>query len=231
MTQAIANLTVVPFVVATKHEKSESSVPFGHRLVTVSWKETEKKKEAGIKNRAACCVAIPTVTVEVLPECLAAALNEAVAEMQDKIVAEAVNKALSEKNDILWADIQITEDMVNAQGIADWTIAQAEKGRLSKESIGNWFDTMLRKPLEIALADIPGINDDILTQSLEDHKKNLLTLASPRANMPEKLVKQLQRAIKLVGSDDKVKSGLNARLQSFIKPPAAEMSFALPDVD
>lgn len=225
--------TLVPFKLQTKTETSEKNTPAGHRLVTVSWKETKQVKEKGDKVRAACCVAIPTVTVQVVPDLLASALNECVAGFQDSIVAEIVNNALKLDSSVQWNAIPITADMVSLQGIADWTAAQAEKGRLSKDSIGNWFDTMLAKPLESAIAQVipdgTENSDDILIAAIKAHRDNLQSLASPRANMPEKLVKQLQKALKLVESDDKVKAGLSARLASFIRPPVEAMEFGLSD--
>jgi hypothetical protein len=230
MTQLVADITLRPFVVKAKVESDEKNVPAGYRLVTVSWKQTDAMTKAGKTARSACSTIVPIVTVSVTPDILAVALNACIAEIQDKMVAETVNAAIKEDSSIQWSAINLDPTNYTMQGIADWYAAQAEKGKLSKEAIGNWFDTMLRKPLESAFAQ--QVSDDaILAAILKSHRDNLLSLASPQVKMPEKLVKQLQRALKLVETEDKIKLGMNARLTAFIKPPVEAMEYALPDTD
>lgn len=230
MTQDV-NPTLRPFVVSVKLDSSERNCPAGHRLAKVGWRETDAMKKRGEKPRSAMVCPVPVLTVQVVPDLLATAVNEHICDLQDAIFSEIVNAAIKDDTSILAEAIKIDPATFTMQGIANWCAIQSEKSKLSKDAIGNWFDTMLRSALEQRLSAIPGITDEMLLASLTEHKNNLTGLASTTAGkMPEKLVKQLLKAVGLVQSEDRIKSALTAKLQGYIKPIATEMAVAL-DID
>lgn len=214
-----------PFMVTVLTENSEAMLPENHRLSVTRWRLTEKQKEAAKKagktliERSPVCVAIPVIPVDIKPEILASALVDCLSELQDLIVSETINKAIADDTAINLQTIDIDPDSVTDVGVASWQANRAISGRLSKDTIGNWYDMVLSDHLQAAIiTKHDGLNDKTLAAINADYRKKLCDLASPRAAMPEKLVKQLQAALNLVESNDKVKAVLNSKLAGFLKP-------------
>lgn len=228
MSQNVSN-KLVPFVVAPLLDNSENMLPDGHRLSVVRWKTPKDQKEnASFKARPAICVAVPTVTVTCEPVTLQDAMQIAIAELQDNVVRSVINDAIDANTAVNLVGIVLDANKLTATGIADWSREQSISGRLSKETIGGWFDSKLETELGIKLAEVNvNLTSDQLEKAIAQHKKLIMDLASPKANMPEQLAKQLQKAINLVSGDDKVKSVLNTKLDGFIKPKEVMLEIGL----
>ena len=222
MVQTVVN-KLVPFHVAMLLTDSEKRLPDGFRLSVVRWKTpSEKKNDPSYKVRPAVCVAIPALKIEVKPESVATAMQEAFEELQDNVIAATINARIAADTGINLATIEIESNSVTYDGIAAWAAQKAISGRLSKDAIGTWFDMVLKSELELKLAEIPEITEERLNKAVLQHRKMLQDLASPKASMPVKLAEQLQRALNLVSGTDKVKETLNNKLETFLKPTEYE---------
>jgi len=234
MTVIVSPAPYKPFLVNVLTENSESLLPPDHRLSITRWRLTDAAKTKAAKEgkklleRSPVCVAIPVINVTVQPEILASALSQCLAELQDLIVSEAINKAIADDTAVVLTTIEIDPDSVTDVGIAAWQANKAMSGRLSSDTIGNWFDTALAEHLQIAIVSkYPDLDEKKLTAITADYRSKFTKLASPKASMPEGLVKQLQAALGLAESNDKVKAVLSSKLAGFLKPAEEVLDYAL----
>jgi hypothetical protein len=202
----------------------------GERLVILRWKEMKKDGKTVPKLSPDRCVSLPIITLAVTPEVLKLAAEEAIRDMQDAMVREMVEKQLSEKKEAI--SINLTD--LTAEKIASWFADKAERDVLSTKRVTEWFDNTLAHNLGTALAKAMGLPDEPAAPelakwqaALEQHKKLIVGLASPRATMQPHIATSLKKAVALAPEGDSTAAKLTKRLDAFLEPKELTLSINL----
>ena len=208
-------------------DKSEGMVLSTDRLVVVRWKQTDEMTKQGKKAPSTVCVPVPLLALSIEPECLLAAMNDALCDIQDKAVRKYIESVILNDTSVALASIVVPSDLLTAQGLAMFASEEATSKRLSKDGIASWFDAKMKEPLEMAFASRSGVDDATLEKAIKQHREILCKLASPKDRLPEGIAKQMQKALGVVEDNDSVKLALNARLEAFIKPVDYELALGM----
>lgn len=218
---------LVPFTPVYYVEGMEKRVMEGYRLSLIRWKTPSKEvKNAAYKKLASVCVPVPSISLTVVPDCLANAMSEAISELQDKAIRSIVAGKLEEDGSYPLTSIVIPEALGTPAGLAAWQAVEAASGRLSKDSLSSWFDAVLADALVDAVSSRLDANDptspEKAVKQVEAAKIAIVALASPRAAMSVAVAMQLKKAIAFAPSGDKTRQQLDAKLEIFINPPSTE---------
>lgn len=221
---AVSSPKLVPFTISVLTDNSLLLLPSQGmwRLSVVSWKTPQSEvKNPDFKRRSSICVAVPIV-VSSFPHSsiLSTALVQAVNDMQDAVVRDYVNALIEADTSVNLIGQSVPRELLTDEGIAAWFANKSVNGRLSKDAVFNWFDTVLAGTLTDKLSALPGIDEEKLLKAVQQHRKLLADLASPRAQMPEVLAGQLRKALLLVPGD-KVRESLLTRIDGFLKPKSS----------
>lgn len=213
------------FLPIVLHTDSAKAATAADRLVVIRFKE---KKGSTTPKSPSYCVSIPVLEVTTNDELLNKAATAAIQELQDSIIRERVEAFLEDTS----IRKEINELEINAIAISTFYDRVATSGRLSKELLSSWFDETLAEELALALlVAVPSLQSDEaqLSAVLKSHKDHICNLASPRANMPQKLATQLRKAVLLAKEEEgKIKPTLLSKLDAFINPPkVTELDFGL----
>lgn len=197
----------------------KASKPFaGQRLSKVTYKTITDKDNplCGIK-RESKCVSIPLVAVsDVITNvtALAPAIAEYLQTVQDKIVREKIDAGSA---NIAMADISIA-------GCIEWLESNNESGRLTKESVGQWFDAEISDSLAIVLAEklgvtgVPTDNESAqVMKVLSTFKDKISGLAGGKTSYEIKLCESLKKVLALAPAGDILATRFDARLDKMIK--------------
>jgi hypothetical protein len=213
-------MTVYAVMLHTDSSKPETT---DQRLSVIRWKTPSKEKNnPSYKKPASRCVSIPKTTISAIPEILSASLQLAFEDMQDEVIRDHVEKEVSAGHE----NITITDDMFSPDAVAAYQTAKAVSGRLSGDSLTAWFDEYLDEPLSLALANVMSIPSEnptaeqlsSLTKAVEQHKTIIVSLASPRAALNEKIATQLKKAVTIANDDGRIKQQLLTKLDTFLQP-------------
>jgi hypothetical protein len=185
------------------------------RLSKVTWKTD---KETGVK-KDSVCVSLPVITAQMVVDNIAA-LAPAVAEylmtVQDKIVRERVEAGAA----------QITDAEISTAAICEYLVESDSNtgGRLTKESVGVWFDSALADSLAMALMEKMGVSeipsDAESAQILKvvgTFKEKITALAGGKTSYPVSLAASLKKAIELAPADDALAAKFAARLDKMMQ--------------
>ena len=214
--------------------KIDSSAPANatHRLCVLDFKTpSDKKDDREYKKPASRCVSVPIISLEVVPEILKDALQDAFADMQDALIRTKFMAALESSKDGN-PSVTILDSDISPAAVASYAAEKAISGKLSGEKIGAWFDAALADPLMLALANAMQYSDEVtpeqqakLDAAIKQHRTYLAKLAGP-AQLPPTLTKQLLQAVKLA-DDDKIKRQLQSKLETFLAPKEESIMLAL----
>lgn len=212
-----------PLTVSLLTDNSQSYTPVGYRLAVVSWKTP--KAEMGnteYKRRSSVCAAVPVIEVAFDAGVLKAALQGSINDMQDMVLRDYVNQMIELDTSVNLIGMIVPSELFTQDGLAHWYSSQSVSGKLSKEMVASWFTSQLEGPLTTALSAIPGISEEKLKAAVKQHKELLVKLSSPQASLPVHVATQLQKALLLSTSQDKVRTGLERKLEGFMKPKTAD---------
>lgn len=214
-----------PFQPVMYVDGMENRVMEGYRLSVITWKHTEKQAATpGYQRKPTVCVAMPRIALVVEPECLQAAMLEALEKLQDQAVRDCIAGAIEVESGINIQSITIPQELGTAAGLAASASAKAATGRLSKDSLNSWFDARIAGPLvDAVVANLPADSGaaELAVKQVEKAKLAIASLASPRVTMPRRVAEQLQKAINMAPEGDKVREQLTKKLDFFINPPSA----------
>jgi len=180
----------------------------GQRLAKVTYKTD---KETGIKPESKC-VSIPVLGWSEVEPHLSALKGEFLAvvhKAQDAIIRNAVESGKSE----------IVQEDISIQAVIAHLLT--ESGRLSGDTIREWFKDSLRDPLLVAFASKLGIPDDAaptaaqeekLSKILRGYEDSFAKLASPNAAFNQLQRDNMLKALEFVDSDDALASRFVERL-------------------
>jgi hypothetical protein len=205
----------------------ENKVMEGYRLSVIRWKTpTAELKNPAYKKTPTLCVPLPALPVSVMPVALQVAMQEAVDDIQDAAVRSFISQEIENKPGINLVSIMVPEKLGTHEGIAEFAAAKAASGRLSKESLGAWFDAILADSLvDAIIARLPPDTEDaasVAVAQIAGARTAVVGLASPRANIPQRVAVQLLKAVCMAPKGDKTRAALEVKLGLFANPPSAE---------
>ncbi len=192
----------------------------GQRLASFNWKIGTNKDSLwfGIK-RESKAVSIPQIAATEIAQNLSLLTPHIIgflAGVQDKIIRAAL-----EANDSL---LHVSNESIGIAAILEYLEDSDESGRLTKESVGVWFDGTIADSLSIALADKMGISenptdaqDAQIAALCAQFRTKITGLAGGKTSYPVKLAQSLQKVIALAPSEDVLGVRFNARLQKMIE--------------
>ena len=201
-----------------------------HRLSLIMYKTPkDKKNDATYVRPNNMAVSVPRIKVSVTPACLQDALQACFEDLQDSLIRKLYEDAREAGKSV----VSLSDAQIDFQACADFSAANAVNGKLSKDLLNKWFDESLAETLTVALANALKLPDEPseaeaakLEAAVLQHKKLIVELASPRANMPESVAKSLQKAVALA-EDDKVKHSLQSKLNVFLQPKEVTLNIGL----
>lgn len=216
--ELVNNTHYIPFTIYPLTDSSESRLPLNHRLAEVSWRFTEEQKNKGATKRSPVCVALPFILLEVEPICLQEVVQESIENAQDKLIASYINKMIEENTRWNMIGKLVPSELATPRGLSALLAEERSRGRLSKESIGAYFDNYLTEVLLSKLLERnTGYDDTKLAEAARRYRDAICALASPRAMLPVKTATALLKVIDL-GADGKVPRALKEKLNAFINP-------------
>ena len=196
----------------------KASKPFtGQRLSKVTFKTVTDKESAlcGIK-RESKCVSLPVIKSDDVVSnivILAPAISEYLMSVQDKIVRERVEANAA----------HITREEMSITAIVDWLESNNESGRLTKESVGQWFVDNIECELAVRLAEKLGVSDVPTEQEnkqimavVSTFKDKVSSLAGGKTSYEPKLCESLIKAISFAPAGDALAARFTARLEKMI---------------
>lgn len=212
------------------HTDSSKPATTADRLVVIRWKTpTDKIKAAAYKKPATRCVSVPRINVSAEPAILNEAVTTAFQDLQDEVIRSLVTEAIESGKDTL----TIHADSISYEGVANYAKDKAVSGRLSGDIIKSWFEGALEEPLTLAFANVLQLTDNPTPEQLaklakvvEQHKELIVSLASPRASMNEKIAAQLKKAVALA-PEERIKAQLTAKLDMFLAPKETVLDIGL----
>lgn len=183
------------------------------RRSVVRFRFTQKQKDAGEKERAPRYVDLPAMAwnLDQFSSYLEGKLNE----LQDAVVRDLVERGYST---ISYSDI-------GPDAMLAFLAAQEAGGRLSKDTIGDWFDSEVAPLALLVLVQKLGWNADTLTgnqsKKVQEVLKGLRDMVTALSGSktyyePEKAAK-LRVYIELANEDDPMRARLLARLDAMKK--------------
>ena len=197
----------------------KSSKPFsGQRLSKVQYKTvTDKSSELyGIK-RPSMCVSIPIISTEAVVTNITALAPHVIGYLhgvQDKMIKEMIENGQK----------SITNESISIAGILDWLEVNNESGRITKETVGNWFDETISENLAVVLADKMGVSEvptdaesNQIMKAVSAFKEKIASLAGGKTSYEPKVAESLKKCLALAEEGDALKDRFVARLDKMIK--------------
>jgi hypothetical protein len=216
-----ANHSVVPYI-------SGTTKPFtGQRLITITYKTVTDKNSAlfNIK-RDSKCVSVPMIAAEEITSNLQALIPHIRAMLED--TQKAIVREMIDSRNVSSVNV---DDISIASCVEYLESSDNEGGRLTKESVGVWFDSNVADMLAIAIADKLGVSNvptqqesDKVLATIAAFKGNITALAGGKTSYPAAIASKLKQAIELgAPAGDVIASKFVARLDKMIATPAVNL--------
>lgn len=221
----------------TIHTDASAALDANHRLSIIRFKTpTDKKDDKTYSRPVARCVSVPHVVLMIQPDSIKAALTACYEELQDAVIREIIVQALeagpTDSTGKLRV-ITVSDEQLSYEAVAAYSARVAVSGKLSAKVLQDWFDTDLKDNLTVALAAVLKLPDEPTSDQLAkleaavmQHRSMIASLASPKAQMPEKLTKQLNRAV-MLAEQSKIRDSITAKLAAFLQPKEVALSLGL----
>lgn len=191
----------------------------GQRLAKVTYK---KDKETGIKKESRA-VSIPAIATNDIQENLAVllpAIRSFLESQQDAIVRKLVDSGASVVQD---SDISMA-------AIASFAEEENTGARLTKESIGAWFDTGIADTLRVAFADRLGLSntptaDEMfrVETAVATYKDKFAAMAGGKTSYIPEVAEKLAKALEFAADDDEIAVKFRTRLEKMKTVAAVDM--------
>lgn len=187
----------------------------GQRLAKFSW----KTDAMGIK-RDSKCVSLPVITAEMISANLIAltpAIIGYLHSVQDKMIREQLDSAS------VTGASTITSESISIAAVCEWLDSNDDSGRLTKESVGAWFDSNVSEMLAAVLADKLGIGQtpttaesDKVIAAVTAFRGKVASLAGGKTVYEPKICRSLISALELADSGDALAGRFIGRLNKMI---------------
>lgn len=200
----------------------KSTKPFtGQRLSKVTFKTITDKESplCGIK-RESKCVSMPLVAIDDVignVAALAPVMVEYLHSVQDKITRELVEAGA----------VSVAMDAISIAACIDWLESNNESGRLTKESVGSWFDAEIAESLAMVLGEKLGVSEvptnaqsEQVLKVLGSFKDKVSALAGGKTSYEPKLCESLKKCLELAPAGDVLAQRFTKRLDKMIADSA-----------
>lgn len=204
----------------------KSSKPFsGQRLSKVTYKTVSDKESSlyGVK-RDSKCVSLPLVSsgeIEQNMIALVPHISEFLMGVQDKIVREAVDAG----------SLSISMESISVGACIEWLEGNNESGRLTKESVGIWFDSEISEMLAVVLSEKLGVGSvpsdaesAQVMKVLSTFREKVAALAGGKTSYEPKLCESLKKCLELAPAGDALAQRFTGRLDKMIASSKGEIS-------
>lgn len=211
--------------VVTYDPKTSKAFP-GQRLSKVTWKTCNDKNSAyyNIK-RESKCVSLPALVVSDVSDnlvVLAPHIIQFLSGVQDKMVREMLDAGGNV--------VSISTASVSVAAICEYLESSDESGRLTKESVGVWFDAVVADNLAVLLSEKLGVSEvptdsesNKVLAAVSAFKGKVAALAGGKTSYEPKVCKSLLNAIALAPSDDVLAARFTRRLEKMIEDASKEV--------
>lgn len=210
--------TVVPYI------SGKTKALQGQRLAVVTYKTD---KETGIKKDSKA-VSVPQISddaiIDNLPS-LVGHIRSMLAKTQDAIIRERLDSGVNVAH--------ITNEEISIAACIEYLENSNESGRLTKESVGAWFDSTIADNLTVVLADKLGVSD---TPTFEEQSKidlivagfkdRISSLAGGKTVFPVKEAESIKKALNLAPNDDALATRFVARIDKMLSTQKQVVSLA-----
>jgi hypothetical protein len=194
----------------------DSSKAFdGQRLSVMRWKKTEENPSPHV----ARCVSVPILAVAVEPSELQAAMQEQFQQLQDSLIRKLVVARLEDKTRKATDSIVITDEQISYAAVAAFAAEEAVSGRLTKESLVSFFDNEIAASLVAVLCRAMKMPETMTSEqeakvalALEQFKKLVVSLASPKASIAPNIAEQIEKAVLLASEENHLRELLLAKI-------------------
>jgi hypothetical protein len=179
--------------------------PFtGQRLSKVTWKTCNDKNSPYFNiKRESKCVSLPVLVAQNIEDnmhALAPHLISYLHGVQDKMVREMLDAG----NNV----VSISTSDISIPAILEYLESSDESGRLTKESVGAWFDSTLADQLAMLLGEKLGVSEvptdsesAKVLEAVGAFKVKIAALAGGKTSYEPKVCKSLINALGLVAGD------------------------------
>lgn len=217
-----ANHSIVTYV-------SGTTKPFtGQRLIAITYKTvTDKNSPMCNVKRESKCVSVPVITDDSITGNMIALIPHIrgmLETVQKSIVREALDT--SSNGNV----VSIANDSISIAECISYLESSDDSGRLTKESVGQWFDSNVADMLAIALADKLGVSDVPTNEQsakvldiIAAFRSNVAALAGGKTSYPAPIASKLRTALELAPNDDVIASKFIARLDKMIATPVINL--------
>lgn len=198
--------------------------PFtGQRLAKFSWKTvTDKTSSMYNIKRDSKCVSLPTLKDTDIASNLVA-LTPHIASYLHSVQDKMIREMLEASN----VSTVRSEDITVA-AICEWLDGNDESGRLTKESVANWFDASVAEMLAMTLSEKLGVSE-VPTDAesakiiavVEAFKGKIAALAGGKTSYEPRVCKSLISALELAPAGDALAARFTARLGKMIADSVA----------
>jgi hypothetical protein len=196
-----------------KYDPKTSKAFTGQRLSKVTYKTVNDKESPlyGIK-RESQCVSIPMIAANEVASNLVALtphVIEYLASVQDKIIREKIDAGSK----------HIGNEDISISAMVEWLETNNESGRLTKETVGKWFDENIGDMLAVVLAEKLGVSatptDKESAQIMAvvgTFKDKVSSLAGGKTSYEPKMCDSLIKCLELAPAGDALASRFTTRL-------------------
>lgn len=193
----------------------------GQRLSKVQYKTVTDKESplCGIK-RPSMCVSLPPVApAEVIQNISLLAPHVVVMlhGVQDKMIKEMIESGQK----------SITQESISIASMLEWMEVNNDSGRITKESVAQWFEEAISENLAVVLADKMGVGSegkeistaesDQIMKAVGAFKDRISALAGGKTSYEPKVAESLKKCLALAEEGDVMKARFVARLDKMIE--------------
>ncbi len=201
------------------YDPKSSKAFTGQRLAKFTWKTVQDKTSAMYNvKRDSKCVSLPVIgeqeivgNIVVLVPAVQAYLHS----VQDKMIREMLEAGGNV--------VQVNSESINVAAIVEWLEQNDESGRITKESVGMWFDSTVAEQLAVVLADRLGVSEiptnaesAKILATVEAFKGKIAALAGGKTAYEPKVCKSIISALELAGEGDVLAGRFKVRLNKMI---------------
>ena len=204
----------------TAFDSAKSQALSGQRLAKIRYKTTAKQAA----KFPSVCVSVPPLADSEIMDNLPALkvhIRAMLEQAQDGVIRSLYEAAGGNLTSVQDSDISVA-------ACIGYLNAEAEGGRLTKETIESWFDSSLAEYVTALIAEKLGYSDDLtpeqehtISRHVKGYKDMYSALAGGKTMYQPNQIASLRKVLGLVDTDD-LATKLDARLTGMLSKPKME---------
>ena len=201
------------------------------RLAVIHYKSRKDKVGNVIPKFPSLCISVPVLRIALAagtPTSVQSVTISLFEGLQDDLIRSIIDQRRSKdengKPTATSMKTTIHDDEISLESIAAFAAATGN-GKLSSDSIGQWYDLTLAEPMLAAiLAADSERTDDQCSAILKNYREMLCKLAAVVPAIPAANIPMLRKALAKAPEDDATASRLITKLDSMTKPAAMALA-------